>query len=130
MVSFSGIVLWIYKIGRWLGKMILLNFLWLIFTILGLGVLGISPATSALVYVMYQWFEGGTDIPIFKTFYSFYKENFWNTNGIGLILFAIILFLLVDIRISQVFIGISILHYALLLILLFTIIVLLHIFII
>ena len=93
-----------------------LHLLWVVFTILGLGVFGIFPATAALFLVIYKWIEKDFEIPIFKTFFSEYKKQFIRSNGLGLILVGIGVFLYIDIKISQQFIQSYPIHLLILLV--------------
>jgi uncharacterized membrane protein YesL len=52
------------------------NFLWLLFTIFGLGIFGIGPSTYALVSICRQWVRGNHSLPVFITFWKYYKESF------------------------------------------------------
>jgi len=81
-----------------------LHFLGVVFTLLGLGVFGISPATAALFSVIHKWFEEYFDIQIFKNLFSVYKIHFFETNSLGIILISIGMFLYVDMNISQKYI--------------------------
>ena len=47
------------------------------FTMLGIGVFGFMPATTALFSVTRKWIMGKTDIPIFKTFWQAYRGEFF-----------------------------------------------------
>lgn len=71
-----------------------LNFLWILFSIIGLGVLGIFPATVA-IFAVYRQEKIHERTPSFKQFFSYYKDNFWRANIIGWILgiFGYILYL-------------------------------------
>ncbi len=104
MTFLNGIFKWVYDGGNWLSKVMYLHFLWVLFTLLGLGVFGISPATAALFSVIHKWFEEDFDIPIFKNFYSVYKTQFIKSNRLGFILIGLGIFLYVDINISQKYI--------------------------
>lgn len=77
-------------------SIIYLNVLWIIGTILGLGVGGIFPATYALYYLL-QDEELFNDFPSFRklaqTFFCAYKRKFLAINGIGVI-YAVILYML------------------------------------
>ncbi|CAI9386914.1 hypothetical protein BACSP_01804 [Bacillus sp. T2.9-1] len=77
-------------------SIIYLNVLWIIGTILGLGVAGIFPATYALYYLL-QDEELFNDFPSFRklaqTFFCAYKRKFLVINGIGVI-YAVILYML------------------------------------
>ena len=56
-------------------NLVYVNFLWIIFTILGLGIFGIGPSTYALVSICRQWVRGQS-LPVFKTYWKYYKESF------------------------------------------------------
>lgn len=129
-MDFQGIVGGFYKIASWLFKLMYLHLLWIGFTLLGLGVLGVGPATGSLIYVLYKFFDEGDDIPIFKHFVSFYKAHFWRMNGLGWLVIGVGLFLYMDLRISELFIGIPFLHLILLFISLIFLIVSLYLFIV
>lgn len=69
----------IEKLNRVLNKilnLVLLNFLWIGGTLLGLGILGIGPSTLAVLSIIREWFRGNDDLPIFKTFVESYKSYF------------------------------------------------------
>ncbi|QGH36567.1 DUF624 domain-containing protein [Gracilibacillus salitolerans] len=66
-----------------------LNFLWILFTLLGLVVAGIFPATTATISVARKWVQKQEDISVFKAFKQSYKKEFIKSNIIGFILTAI-----------------------------------------
>lgn len=86
----QGFALGFYKFAERATRMAYLNLLWIGFTILGLGLFGLMPATTAMFAVVRKWVRGETQFPIFKFFWETYKKEFVKTNGIGLIFFAII----------------------------------------
>jgi len=57
-------------------NLVYVNFLWWLFTLLGVGFFGAGPATYALVSIMRQWMRGNTNIPIFSSYWKYYKESF------------------------------------------------------
>lgn len=79
----------------WVMRIAILNVLWIVFTILGLGFLGLFPATSATFTIARKWITGETDIPVIKTFWKNYKKDFIQSNLLGytLSVFAYILYL-------------------------------------
>lgn len=81
---------------EWVLKFFYANLLWFVFTMLGLGVFGFMPATTALFSVTRKWIMGKTDIPIFKTFWQAYRGEFFRSNAIGLILAAAGIIIYVD----------------------------------
>ncbi|MDC3416017.1 YesL family protein [Aquibacillus salsiterrae] len=70
----------INKYCIWVLKFIYTNVLWLAFSILGLGALGLAPSTTALFAVQRQWIRGETEIPVFKYFWNYYKSSFIKSN--------------------------------------------------
>lgn len=75
-----------YRIMQWIWWLAYLNLLWLGFTVLGLGFLGIFPATVALYAVLRKWLTNETDISIFKVFWQTFKQDFLRANILGYIL--------------------------------------------
>ncbi|HOA41732.1 MAG TPA: DUF624 domain-containing protein, partial [Halanaerobiales bacterium] len=86
----------IYKIAEWLTKLVLANFFWVIFTLLGLGVFGIMPATAALFGIMNKWLSGEENIKIFREYWNLYRKFFVRANIIGLIIILIAVILYID----------------------------------
>jgi len=85
----QGFVAGYYNFALWATRLAYLNLLWIVFTILGLGVFGITPATVAMFAVVRKWVHKDRDIPIFKTFWEVYKKEFVQANILGMILFLI-----------------------------------------
>nr|WP_269154326.1 YesL family protein [Bacillus sonorensis] len=81
---------------EWVMRFAYTNLLWFLFTILGLGVFGFMPATTALFAVMRKWIMGRSDIPVFKTFWMAYREEFFRSNALGCIMAAAGIILYID----------------------------------
>jgi uncharacterized membrane protein YesL len=79
---------------EWIMLLSYLNILWLVFTVLGLGVLGFMPSTVAMYHITRKWGLGERDFSIFQTFLSVYKQEFWRVQILGTI-YATIGFLLI-----------------------------------
>lgn len=77
-----------YRAAEWIWRFAYLNLLWLGFSVLGLGVLGIFPATVALYAVLRKWVSGQRDISIIKLYWSTFKQDFLRANLLGYILAA------------------------------------------
>jgi len=65
-------------------KLCYIQLLWLLFSLLGLIVLGVGPSTYAMFTVLRQWIRGNKDIPIFLTFYQAYRTGFKESALFGL----------------------------------------------
>ncbi|WP_408008533.1 YesL family protein [Pseudalkalibacillus sp. A8] len=94
-----------YSICEWCMKMILLNLLWLTFSLGGLIIFGFFPATVAMFAVTRKWVQKTEQINFFKVFLSSFKKEFWKANLIGLILFLIATALYLDLLFIQSFDG-------------------------
>ncbi|WP_338787293.1 YesL family protein [Metabacillus sp. FJAT-53654] len=71
---------------QWISRLVILNVLWIFFSILGLFVAGIFPATAALLGVARKWIMGEHEIKIWNTFKQIYRQEFATANIIGWIL--------------------------------------------
>lgn len=76
----------LYKISIWIMRFAYVNFLWILFTLLGLIILGFFPATVAMFSVERKWIKGEDNFPIFQTFWQEFKEELVNANLLGLFL--------------------------------------------
>jgi uncharacterized membrane protein YesL len=85
----------LYTLTEWITRFAYVNLLWIGFSLLGLVVFGISPATVAMFTVIRKWIMGESDIPVFQTFWNSYKKEFLRSNGVGILLalFAYIIFI-------------------------------------
>lgn len=79
----------ILQIPEWIIKFAYINVLWVCFSLLGIIIFGLFPATTAMFAVVRKWLLGEGDLPIFKTFWTFYKKDFLKSNFLGLVLFLI-----------------------------------------
>lgn len=84
---------------EWIWRFMLLNFLWVIFMLLGGVVLGVMPSTIATFYILRKWVQGEFDMNLFKTFKDIYKKEFIDSNKCGFVFFAIFAFLAFDLNI-------------------------------
>lgn len=75
-----------YRVSELITRMAYINLLWVVFTILGLGIFGITPATAAMFSVIRKMVLGDDDIPVVKTFWATYRKDFIKLNLLGLIL--------------------------------------------
>lgn len=106
----SGFMKLFYDIGNWMFKLMYLQVLWAVFSILGLIVIGIFPATAGVFTVTRKWVENDVDTPIFKTFIKSYKSSFTKVNGVGFIMLLIGIFLGYDYIISKNMLNLFFLH--------------------
>lgn len=110
----NGIIGKFYYGAEWVLRAMYLHLLWLLFTILGLGIFGFMPATAAVFAVNRKWINGETDIPLFSYFLQIYKSSWKTANLIGFCFLMFSIFLYIDFRVSQVFIGSIFFHVLLL----------------
>ena len=85
----EGLVNGLYRFSEWAMRFAYLNFLWVIFTLLGLIVVGFMPATAAMFAVIRKWRAGEKELEIFPLFWKTYRKDFLKINLIGSILLGI-----------------------------------------
>lgn len=72
----------------WVVKLLYLNFLWVLFTVIGLVAAGIFPATAAMFAVLKDY-QAGKNVRVFKVFKQVYIEEFRRANLLGTVLMII-----------------------------------------
>lgn len=80
------------KLNEWmigLLKVAYLNLLWVVFTILGLGIFSVGPATYAMMAYYDYWLRQKESLPVAKSFWKFFKENYRQSFLVSLIYLAI-----------------------------------------
>lgn len=64
-----------HKISIWITKAVYLNFLWIVFTLIGLVLFGAGPSFLALITVVRQQIRQEKEISIFSSYLIAYKSN-------------------------------------------------------
>jgi uncharacterized membrane protein YesL len=95
--SFSNAV---YTICDWVARLAYINLLWILFTLSGFVVFGFFPATIAMLATLRQFIRGNHP-PVFQTFWSYYKNEFFKSNKVGLLIVGIGLILYMNISFLQ-----------------------------
>lgn len=95
----QGLAKGYYKFAVHITRLAYLNLLWVVFTLLGLIIFGFMPATAAMFSVTRKWVLGEPDIPIFKTFWKTYREEFFKLNVYGIILMVSVYLLVIGFNI-------------------------------
>lgn len=80
--AFSGAI---YTFCNWFYRLAYLNILWIFFTLIGLVIVGIYPATIALLATLRQMLNQN-DTGIGKTFWHYYKTEFRMSNTLGIMI--------------------------------------------
>lgn len=120
-LEFRGIMGGFYKISEWIMRLSVINVLWVVcsfpfFYLVLAGLIAVSenpdvgmqsltliaivtpftlfPATAATFTIARKWVTGDADVPLFKTYFRGYKENYLQSmlGGIFFILFYVILY--------------------------------------
>lgn len=95
-MQFGGVAGGFYQVGTWIIRLFTLNLLWLFFSLLGLLVFGLFPATIAMYTVVRKWINGDKDLPLVRTFWDSYRTNFLKANILGFIQFVIAYMIYID----------------------------------
>lgn len=103
-----------YQLGDWLLLLIKLQFICLFYIVRGGILLGIFPAVATVMdYFLLVFQKKEVPVRIYPWFRQTYHAHFKTTNELGYILFAIIAFLWIDLRISSTFLQNSLIHFVL-----------------
>jgi len=97
-MQFNWVVGKAYTGCEWVMKLAYLNILWVLFSLGGLILLGISPASVAMFTILRKWLMNETDVPIFGTFLNTYKKEFVKSNQLGWVMALIGMFLYFDFK--------------------------------
>ncbi|ANU21988.1 YesL family protein [Planococcus donghaensis] len=89
---------WYMRIGNLGFNLVLLNFLWIVFSFFGLFIVGIFPATAALFAVMRLIIMESDSSSITKLFWTKFKSEFVAANIVGYIMLFIGLVLYADFK--------------------------------
>ena len=81
----EGIFSLFYRLCERIMNLAYLNLLWILFSLIGLGIFGIFPATAAVFALLRQEMINEVT-PTFKLFFEYFKKGFWKANLIGWIL--------------------------------------------
>ncbi|SDK02469.1 YesL family protein [Sediminibacillus albus] len=92
----------IYNILEWITRFAYINLLWILFTLAGGVVFGFFPATLAMFAVVRKWLTGKGDLPVFPSFWMYYRKDFLKGNLLGLFLTVTGILVFLDIRYIQV----------------------------
>ncbi|MFK9095107.1 YesL family protein [Bacillus salipaludis] len=72
----------------WVVKLLYLNLLWVLFTVIGLVAAGIFPATAAMFTVLKDY-QAGKNVRVFNAFKHAYKQEFRRANRLGSVVMII-----------------------------------------
>lgn len=97
----KGLVGLLNFIAEWIMRLLYLNLLWILSTLLGLIVFGLFPATASLFTIARHWINGNDEINVWKTFWESYRKYFIKANIIGLVFLIIGWILRIDLIFFQ-----------------------------
>ncbi|WP_404330145.1 YesL family protein [Mesobacillus maritimus] len=74
------------RIFTWITRLVVINVLWILYTLIGLIVGGIFPATVSVLKIFRKWIMGEDEFSIWGTFKQEYRKEFIKSNVVGWIL--------------------------------------------
>ncbi|MBM7585431.1 putative membrane protein YesL [Bacillus pakistanensis] len=80
----NGVVTSIDQLLSWVTRLAWLNLLFIIGTLAGFFLLGLFPALTACLGVARKWLKGNRTLPVWKTFWHLYRNEWKLANGLGL----------------------------------------------
>ncbi|WP_018932907.1 YesL family protein [Gracilibacillus lacisalsi] len=91
----------LHLLFEWLAKLAYLNILWLIFSLAGLVILGVGPATISVFTIVRNMLRENEYGSIWRQFYQTYRTEFWHANRLMIIVYVVFAFLYIDYTIIQ-----------------------------
>lgn len=79
-------------------KLMYVNVLWILFTFVGLVIFGLFPATGAMFSTIKKLVDNKGETPIFRTFWQFFRKDFFMLNGHFIVFAVVIYFIYFDIQ--------------------------------
>ncbi|MGP4078777.1 YesL family protein [Pseudalkalibacillus sp. R45] len=86
----------LFVLFEWITRIAYVNVLWIGFSLLGVMLFGLFPATSAMFTVIRRWVRGEDDFSVFRLFWSTYKSDFGKSNAFGWIMAGLGIVLYLD----------------------------------
>ncbi|ANC77360.1 hypothetical protein ABE65_011325 [Fictibacillus phosphorivorans] len=86
---------------HFIGNLVILNGLWLIFTTLGMIAFGLFPSTAALFAVIRKSFRSKSESGLLKDYWFFYKKEFMRSNVFGCVFLLFAYFFYIDWKLVQ-----------------------------
>lgn len=95
-----------YSIVEFITMLAVLQLMWIGFTLLGLVIFGVSPATVGLFSVMRKRLQGEDSLrSLTSAYWATYKKEFLSANKIGVILIVIGYFLTINFQVVSMMSG-------------------------
>src|SRR5690625_3113338 len=79
-------------------KIVRLNLVWLLFSVAGLFVFSLVPATVAASQIVQHWIKGNTEVKIMATFFDMFKKYYMRSQIVGLLLAVSYFILYIDFK--------------------------------
>lgn len=88
----------VYTGSEWFMKMVKLNLVWLLFSVFGLFIFSLGPATTAATIVVQHWIKGDTEVKIMSTFFNMFKKYYIKSQVISMLLIVGYFILYIDFK--------------------------------
>ena len=88
----------VYTGSEWFMKIVRLNLVWLLFSVAGLFVFSLVPATVAASQIVQHWIKGNTEVKIMATFFDMFKKYYMRSQIVGLLLAVSYFILYIDFK--------------------------------
>ncbi|MBS4192063.1 YesL family protein [Bacillus sp. FJAT-49705] len=91
-----------YRFSEIVMKVVLIQGLWVAFTLSGVIILGIVPATIGMFTVVRKWMMGEeNNRALIKAFWNAFRKEFWRANAMGIVLFLLSFLLYMNLSIMR-----------------------------
>lgn len=97
-MELRGLMKVFYTFSEWATRLAYLNVLWIGFSLSGLLIFGVMPATVGMFAVTGRWLSGDLEFPLFPVFWNSFRKEFIRSNVVGFVFGLFIFLTLMDIR--------------------------------
>jgi uncharacterized membrane protein YesL len=88
MTVFSKLMSLVYLFAEWFIRLLVLNILWMILTVIGLGVFGWLPATLTVIFILKKWLYEKSPNPSIKAYFRVYFKHLFKSQMLNAWIFA------------------------------------------
>ncbi|WP_233096655.1 DUF624 domain-containing protein [Fictibacillus halophilus] len=74
---------YVYVFADWFVRLLVLNLLWVVLTVIGLGIFGWLPATLTVIYILKNWLYQKTQVRSIKSYGKVYMVHLKKSQGLN-----------------------------------------------
>ena len=91
----SRLMSYVYVFADWFVRLLVLNLLWVVLTVIGLGIFGWLPATLTVIYILKNWLHQKAPVRSIKSYGKVYMVHLKKSQGLNaaLLIFGLVAYM-------------------------------------